>query len=102
MIIVTEIDRASPDCEHLSYHKFPLPKCGEPGFYRQVSSFNWYFNGSKKRNHNKHLIYYAQDESEKFFPPIKSVPMFIHENIWEFYKAIGYDHKKNKYDKKIH
>lgn len=96
MIIVTEIDTASPNGKHISYHKFPLPNVGEPGFYRQTVSYNAF--RTKKRQYKGSILYYAQDEEDKFFPPIKSVPMFIHENIWEFYKAIGYDHKKNKYD----
>ena len=95
MFIVSVIDTYNN--KHLGYHRFKLPEVGQPGFYRETTSYNAFVN-NEKRHWNGRILYYAQHESDMFREPEPNVPMTIHPNIWSFYKAIGFDYKKGKYD----
>lgn len=84
-----------------------LPDYSEPGFYRQTVSFSAFFHSIKKfgkeqRRRNTDpvtgKIYYAceprdMERPHTIFPPkIRRV-----ENIYAFYKEVGYDYKKRRW-----
>lgn len=93
----------------LYYHSFVAND------YRSLVSFNAFFRGMKKRNFSPEKWFSVFDnygendpnEWERYltmmrsgvrlFPRI-SIAMTNHESIWNFYKAIGYDHKKNRWE----
>ena len=92
---VTEIEL--PSCEHLRYIWFTLPSCVDKGGYVAVTSYNSYFCGYKRRrNHGPGRMYVAREEWEidYYFP---DVPIVEVDTIWDFYKLIGFDYKRNKY-----
>lgn len=95
---VTEIDIAN-GCKHVAYHKFDLPNPGEQGFYRSTTSFNSFFYSSKMRNRKgKTTLFYAKDGEELMYWGLEEgTPVIEYANIWDFYKAIGYDYKSKKY-----
>lgn len=89
--------------------KFIIPAFGEErtGFYRQVTSFNAFFKSLKRRNTHNGFLFYPQEEDRYLFEKkilkeedgiaTKDKDIVTYPNIWEFYKAIGYDYKKKKY-----
>jgi len=97
-------------------HVIRQPLVTEPGFYRASLSGNafksreikiWYDRYYTKRKvmPRQFSIRYSSDfEIETRLVVNKyldhqwwSLPILDHESIWEFYKHIGYDHKKKKY-----
>lgn len=78
-----------------------VPDFKDPGFYRQTVSYSAFFNRMAKRLHEskgKADLFMLRQEGDPWFeedealakdPPING--------IWEFYKAIGYDHKKKRF-----
>lgn len=85
-----------------------LPSVSEPGFYRQVTSFNAFFNSVRQRNWKNAIrrgvgtpdgdwtLYGATHESEYNMTGLPDVdlPIVDVHSIWDFYKIIGYDYKK--------
>lgn len=95
--IVMEIDTINDKI--VGFHQFTLPDVGEDDFYRSRTSCNAFCHGLKKRNRSKFHWFHGQ-RLEDFLivhqKPMKDV-IKNHNTIWDFYKEIGYDHKKNKY-----
>jgi len=77
---------------------------GQDFDYRARVSANWFFLG-KGRNHKKDGTIYFYDnerayERTKELAVRDSLPPVVEKrlnNIWEFYKEIGYDYKKQKW-----
>ena len=74
--------------------------------YTQICSFNAFFNQSYRksfhRNWTNSRLYMSMTTDEyqwrmSKFPWYNDIPVVTHTSIWDFYKAIGYEHKKNKY-----
>jgi hypothetical protein len=102
--------------EHLHLHILWLPDAMEPGFYRQTVSFNSFFHGMKGRSVIRGIKqYYAKrwdefemgcdlwDETVRLnhltsAHDDRTLPTSEHHSIWEFYKAIGYDYKKQRWE----
>ncbi len=83
---------------HAKYYKFKLPQVGEKDFYRMTSSYNWFFHGPKRRNELPDRLFTVAHEDERapeFF--IKGVELVDVGSLWDFYKAVGYDYKKQKW-----
>lgn len=110
--VISESDQ-SPEGggEHLRLHVIDSDKFN----YREVVSFDAFFHGIKQRNFVKGVkLFFARsrqeyDQSLASFnkimgehgqPPKPPLPEVHHANIWEFYKYIGYDYKKQKWIKK--
>lgn len=104
--IVKEIDHKTSEHRHLHFLNLPTPT--EPGFYRQITSLNAFAWGRHRRNWSDTTLYYVLREEEfnidlismrKWIPDYENaLPRSEYDSIWAFYEAIGYDHKKNKYD----
>lgn len=87
-------------------HTVNVPEIGEPGFYREGVSFDAFRNNLAKNTYEfmqrerriPRENYYVQDHR---CDPSAGDRMLLegaefvahHENIWELYKAIGYDRK---------
>lgn len=82
-----------------------IPKFGEPGFYQQATSLNWFKDRELKRafpdtesvdwvKHAQSIEYcsvqFADDQ-----PDVKSVQTFT--SLWDFYRHIRYDYKRKRY-----
>jgi hypothetical protein len=93
-------------------YELVLPSPGEDGFYRQVHSLNCFFFWPKKRgalgycsrNRTKDFVFLCShwDEVEHdkiLWAYYKDCPRVTVNSMWEFYKAIGYDYKKQKWVK---
>ena len=98
----TEIDRKN-SCKHVAIHLF------EADGYRDLTSYNAFFNSLKRRNWSPSRLFVGKtkDEYDLDISSIKAsfaklgltvavVPEIKHESIWDFYKYIGYDFKKKK------
>jgi hypothetical protein len=102
-VLVTEI--GLPSCEHIRYIWFTLPDVvGEKGGYVATISYDYFFHGIKGRNwrpSRKHArrLYIGRLPDEIFDNTITDgVPQVEVPTVWDFYKLIGYDYKKKKYD----
>lgn len=85
-----------PSCRHLEYVYVTLPDWGQKGAYTQRVSFNAFFHGMKERNRTKTRLYVERDVLFSTLDE-KGVPQREIDSMWDFYKYIGYDWKKNKY-----
>ena len=86
--------------QHIKLHTFPLPDCGDSGFYRTITSYSAFFGGTKRRNRNDEYVFYAVDEA---IPPSKyeidrdsKLLLVEHNDLLAFFDYIGYDRKKKK------
>jgi hypothetical protein len=83
-----------------------LPRAFEKNGYRQVTSFNAFFNGMNRYNwknpKGKYVLYTAHLEAEYHHfwlhpaMPKDQTPVDVF-SIWDFYKAIGFDYKSKRY-----
>lgn len=92
-------------------HHFNLPSHDEVGFYRQTVSYNafreretnryckWIHEDKKKRPMPKYASLGEADTFTWWLEEFKNKPqnVFHHKSIWELYKAISYDYKKQKF-----
>ena len=104
------------DGRHVVLHVIRQPLADEPGFYRSAVSGNafkeretkiWYDRYYTKRKvmPRQFSVMYSFDfQIEKKIMLDRdsdhewhTLPILEHESIWEFYKHVGYDHKKKKY-----
>lgn len=93
----------------VSRHIIKEIKHNEKGFYRAATSMEAFTRRevdvfaehymSKKPLHKRTRIYDYDDYVNSVFitDNVKNAPVFEHETIKDFYKAIGYDYKKKKY-----
>jgi len=101
-IQVKEIDHKY-GCEHITIFSFFLPDVGEDGFYRETVSFNAFFLSVHRRNRSPRYLYHFMDfrdgdhRSEWELERDALLPTSEHGNIYQFFKAIGYDKDKKKY-----
>lgn len=107
------------------HHLFPLPNFGDPNFNRTIRSYSAFRNRQntslweaiqKARKTQKPCVYPAirtalKDKDEwdvdfrllnqsltKYKLKTKAEPNWIrHESLWDFYKAVGYDYKTQRY-----
>lgn len=87
--------------QHLKYYKFPLD-AGKDFCYRSMVSVNAFAHGCGVRNRNfdkRHGILYVM---QRLWPSemnwIDQTKQTVHlGSVWEFYKAVGYDHRRNRY-----
>jgi hypothetical protein len=115
MIIATEIDMKD-DNKPRRYFRFPLDDGKWPMCYRSRMSHSAFAHSVKGRCYkpskkNAEILYHNQHEDEfqwsqdnwkeacernniKYEKP----ELIEAENLWEFYKLIGYNYKKKKYD----
>lgn len=88
-------------------HYFNLPDCGEPRFYQSIVSYTWF---RKREGERFRKWYYDPEHASKPLTRARVdyaddltrcvdnlLPKFEHESIWDLYKAIGYDYKKQRY-----
>jgi hypothetical protein len=114
MIAVTEIDMKD-EYKHVRHIRFPLDDGKWPICYRSRTSYNAFANSTKERCYkpnkkNAETLFHCQREAdfqishdcwksslEKYDKEYKDPEFIDVDNIWEFYKLIGYDYKKKKY-----
>lgn len=79
------------------YYTFPLPLPLGAG-YRQVISFNAFFRGLIGRNMTERRLFVARmpDELTRFDKESIHDPIAC-QDIFDFYRVIGYDHRKRRY-----
>lgn len=90
-------------------HTFDMPDIGDPGFYRAAVSLNAFSNNLAQNTHDfmqrerrlPRENYYLQDnrrDSTFIDRMVLEGAEFVahHDNIWELYKAIGYDRKRRR------
>lgn len=96
-------------------HKVRTPNVGEKGFYRQVVSIsafrrremerwnNQYVKGRAKATHFKYAIAYFANECSSltwYIENSKTPTIEVeHEDVWEFYKSVGYNYKLQRWEK---
>lgn len=89
-------------------HHFNLPSSNEVGFYRQTVSYNAF----RERSDNEYDRHYEKrqpiakraqlsevDTVSWWLKEFKDKPqcVFHHDSLWDMYKAIGYDYKKQRF-----
>jgi len=99
-IVCTIIDLRTRDLNHLGYIRFDLDD-GKDFCYRSRTSYNYFALGIKKRNYRPgEFQYYCKQECEMtgyFFTMDPTLPIVDVANLWEFYKTINYDYKRQKW-----
>lgn len=112
---IVEIDLS--DHSHVRLHVLELPTMSDYGeFYRQTTSFTWFFHGRKRRNWSKtrhfHVSWWDEFEMQTKLNrktmaehcirglDDTELPTTIHASLWDFYKAVGYDYKTKKWVEK--
>ena len=104
--------------KHEELHVIHIPDYREPGSYTQgisVGSFASY--SVKRRNRSKTHLYLIRTwedfefeqnmlQNSQTFKELnlvpnddRDLPRFDHNSVWDFYVAIGYDYKKQKWIK---
>lgn len=112
--------------EAVAIHHIAVPSIGDKGYYREVISMDYYRGrelekvyGEKARKKGMRLanfpVQYAmrrrddwefsqessRDSIERITGRVydrwSNLPVHEHASIWDFYKFIGYDYKKQKY-----
>lgn len=108
----------------IALHVIPRPNVGESGFYRITTSIEAFRTRELNRIYSpgvyscesiklRHFSCYVKEiweaEQDATYAIMERLignpvtrethgkPIFNHESIWTFYKAIGYDYKKRKY-----
>lgn len=78
---------------------FLLPKCGEPGFYRSVGSYEAQRRALIRKGHNTPgNLRYSMDHTDPVTEQyVQHVPLQLCASIWDAYKVIGYDYKSRKF-----
>ena len=107
-IIVTTIDVLN-GCNHLNHHRFII------GDYRSIVSHGAFFHSLKEQCYypsRKHpqILYHSQHSrdydishrthEQMGLPPLPPIPDIVHEDIWAFYKYIGWNWKKKRYERR--
>lgn len=100
---------------HLFVHRVRMHDYNEKGWYRTITSLNAFCHGMKKRCWSPLYLYHgrpwddfkASDDCTRQFMvdnkiALTETPLVEHNSLWDFYKYIGYDHKKNKYKETVH
>ena len=57
-----------------------------------MEDFEWRCNFNKE---------YWKENFNKDFDEFYNIPIWFHDNIWEFYNFIGWDYRKKKFIKEI-
>lgn len=106
--LIIEFHEGTP----IAAHWLPRWDYGCPGWYIKTTSFNAFSERNLKRlrkAHQKGLydlpvrfsVYrcFPDGSTESAWIAemvIKGLPYYTHKELFEFYKSIGYDHKRNK------
>lgn len=107
---VVEIDLTESSYPHVGLHVLWLPTVSEPGFYRQVCSFDAFFTSVNRRNKSSKRLYHARrweefvEECDRLKESFRrygeevtddrDLPTVEHNDIWAFYQHVGFDYKK--------
>lgn len=95
-ILATEIDLKN-GCKHRRYIIFPLDG-GKDFCYRSRISYDYFAHGRKRRNWKRDELLYACDHHDGFRRMDDPDAEVVHvDSVWDFYKTIGYDYKKQKW-----
>jgi len=100
-----------PPYDHKRIWRFTVENLLVKNHYRAVTSLSSFFYNTKRRNQKGNKFLYIcrrQEEWDSFIEFDKRVCKTIGENyqnpkiiplnsIWQFYKVIGYDYKKQKW-----
>lgn len=88
-----------PDADDKRYYVFRLPDVGEPGFYRQVVSYNAFFNSVSCRNWTNRRLFVARRPGGDWAAKYDEVPddAIVCADIWDFYERIGFDYRRKRY-----
>jgi hypothetical protein len=100
------------DGEPVKAHYVTIPGPSEPGRYiaqvslsafqtRELSRWEpvWRSGNTLPFNYCHHDRLYSKVIDSRYYGEDydPGVPVVNHDSIWEFYRVIGYDHKKNKF-----
>ena len=95
MILCMQIDRHTN--EHVRYITFDLDD-GKPILcYRSRVSYSAFAHSLKRRNCSKKHLYVCDHARDRARFMQKNVPMIEVPNLWDFYKLIGYDYKRKRF-----
>jgi hypothetical protein len=90
-------------------HWFKLPKMMEKHHYRTIGSYEafrnreanrfvkYLENGKPKPTFRASCDSFAITDFEFKHGLYKNLKAFYHADLWDFYKAVGYDYKKQRY-----
>ena len=116
--ILVELHEPGKNLENFFIVELPTP--GEDGFYRQVSSYSWFYkreldrafpdatrntakNGMNWMQYAKTIKYCSEHSThhgmEEFLKMIEKdiSQVTVCKGVWDFYDKIGYDRKKKRY-----
>lgn len=88
--------------DHLNYFIFDLDD-GKDMCYRSRVSANYFFHGSKMRNRHDSLFIgshnnrFEQKRTTENIALFGNIPVIRLNNLWEFYTAIDYDYKRQRW-----
>lgn len=86
----------SSDGSRLRRFTFPLDRVGVD--YRSRTSVNAFAYGNKGRNVNdRGGVWYLMRRDDDIDPADNPSDVIALQSVWEFYAAVGYDHRKNCY-----
>lgn len=99
-IVCTVVDLRTPDYNHLGYIRFDLDD-GKDFCYRSRVSYEYFAQGRKFRNRRPGEFQYGcrrETEMTGYFSTMDpALPIVDVANLWEFYKHINYDYKRQKW-----
>jgi hypothetical protein len=95
--------------EPVSRHFYPIPSPGEPDFYVTAISVDCFSNREARRHYAatqkkpfKHVEKRAHTRRLSELGLLSpKIPEFEHASLWDMYRAIGYDYKKQRYLKEV-
>jgi hypothetical protein len=109
---------------HTHLHVIEWPGMGEPGYYRQAVSIEGFrhrmMRARAKEQERRYtirrknplatfpafthyLVHLFADDFDEFCKAwsvvrdLRTLPTSVHKSVWDFYTAIGYDHRRNKF-----
>ena len=94
----------SPEAKPISKHFILLPNPIENNFYREVRTFNSFFFNIRRRLPRKNGYWYnlkdfsSTNEEVDFHHFCGRIPEYRHLSMFGFYKFIGWNYKKKKYE----
>lgn len=99
-IVCTIVDLRTPAYKRLGYIRFDLDD-GKDFCYRSRVSYEYFAQGRKIRNRRPREFQYSckteTEMTEYFITMDPALPVIDVLNIWEFYKTINYDYKRQKW-----
>lgn len=88
----------------IELHRFSFPPITGRGRYRAITSYSWFLHREAKRytalyeaNKEPAKHAYAMRWDDLYKSAYEELPVIVHQTIWDMYKAIGYDYKRQKF-----